>query len=124
MIDHSYFATPQRRTTVSPRVDYQLNTNNTLSFRYSYLDNDQIVTGIGAFNLPQTAVGGRLLPSNGYTTSTRKTSFQAVETSVLSPNAINETHLNIERDYQDRSSQSVAPEHQCFAILRRRRLGL
>src|SRR5579875_1390387 len=42
-----YYSTPQRRTTVSPRVDYQLGANNTLSFRYSYLDNSHLLTGIG-----------------------------------------------------------------------------
>jgi hypothetical protein len=108
-LDHSYFATPQRRTTISPRIDYQLGTNHTLSFRYSYLDNDRIVTGIGGFSLPQTLVGGLTLPSTGYTTKTTQNSFQVVETSVLSPRAINETHVNVEHDYQNWASQSDAP---------------
>jgi hypothetical protein len=108
-LDHSYFPTPQQRTTVSPRVDYQLGTNHTLSFRYSYLDSERLITGIGGFSLPETVVGGLTLPSNGYGTTTTENSFQVVETSVLSPRAINETHLNIERDYQSWSSQSDAP---------------
>ncbi|MDQ2713191.1 MAG: carboxypeptidase-like regulatory domain-containing protein, partial [Acidobacteriota bacterium] len=37
----NFYSTPQRRTTVSPRVDYQLGTNNTLSFRYAFLDNQR-----------------------------------------------------------------------------------
>ena len=107
--DHSYFSTPQRRTTVSPRVDYQIGANHTLSFRYSYLDNERIVTGIGGYSLPQTLIGGLTLPSAGYTTATTENSFQAVETSVLSPHAVNETHLNFERDYQHWASQSNTP---------------
>jgi hypothetical protein len=108
-LDHSYFSTPQRRTTVSPRVDYQLGANHTLSFRYSYLDNERVVTGIGGYDLPQTTIGGLALPSAGYKTATSQNSFQVVETSVLNARAINETHLNVERDYQNWASQSDAP---------------
>ncbi len=107
--NQNYFPTPQRRTTVSPRLDYQLNANNTLSFRYTYLDSERLVTGIGAFNLPQTAVGNLTLPSNGYRTSTGEQSFQMVETSVISPKAVNETHFEFERDTSSMASQSVAP---------------
>ncbi|HEY3457365.1 MAG TPA: carboxypeptidase-like regulatory domain-containing protein, partial [Bryobacteraceae bacterium] len=46
-LDQSYYPTPQRRTTVSPRVDYRLGANHTLSLRYSYLDNDRL-SGVGA----------------------------------------------------------------------------
>jgi hypothetical protein len=108
-LDQSYFSTPQRRTTVSPRLDYQLGTNHTLSFRYTYLDNERVVTGIGGYSLPQTLIGGLTLPSAGYTTQTTENSFQVVETSVLSPRAVNETHLNLERDSQTWASQSDAP---------------
>jgi len=58
----SYYATPQRRTTVSPRIDYQLGANNTLSVRYAYLKNDHIITGIGSFDLPTTTIGGLTFP--------------------------------------------------------------
>jgi hypothetical protein len=34
------FSVPQRRVRVSPRVDYQLTPNNTLSFRYGYSHSD------------------------------------------------------------------------------------
>jgi hypothetical protein len=53
----SYYPTPQRRTTVSPRVDYKLNDRNTLSFRYAYLENDRLLTGIGQFNVPNSRSG-------------------------------------------------------------------
>jgi len=33
-LNQSYFPTPQRRTTVSPRLDYRLGANHTLSLRY------------------------------------------------------------------------------------------
>src|SRR6185437_14688075 len=42
--DQTFYPTPQRRTTFSPRMDYQINANNTLSFRYTFLNNDRLLT--------------------------------------------------------------------------------
>ncbi len=106
----NYFPTPQRRTTVSPRVDYQLGANNTLSFRYGYLDSEHIVTGVGAFNLPNTTIGNIAYPSSGYGSSDVEHSFQAVDTAVISPKAINETRFQFERETLTEDSQSDAPK--------------
>lgn len=106
----NYFATPQRRTTASPRVDYQLNSNNTLSFRYSYLQNDRPVTGIGNFNLPGATIGSYNFGSAGYATNTEEHTIQAVETAVLSAKAVNETHFQFDRSSQTWTSQSLAPQ--------------
>lgn len=106
----TYYSTPQRRTTVSPRVDWQLNTNNTLSFRYSYLENDRLVTGIGSFDLPSLTIGGVNFTSSGYSMSTNEQTAQVVETAVLSAKAINETHFEFDRTYQTEKSQSDTPE--------------
>src|SRR5271165_4209386 len=84
--NQSFYPTPQRRTTVSPRIDYQLNTNNTLSFRYAYLENDQEVSGIGQFDLP----------SNAQKNVTREQTGQVTETAVLSPKVINETRFQFD----------------------------
>jgi hypothetical protein len=105
----TFFPTPQRRTTVSPRVDYQLNQNNTLSFRYSFLENDHIVTGIGSFDLPQTTIGPYTLPSTGYSSSIPEHTFQVVETAVLSAKAVNETHFQFDRTLETYTSTSNAP---------------
>ncbi len=109
VLDHSYYSTPQRRTTVSPRVDYALGANHTLSFRYSYLDNQKILTFNNGYSLPPTSFADLTFPSAGSTSSQTQHSFQMVETSVLNSKAINETHLNIERDYTNSTSQSIAP---------------
>ena len=106
----NYYATPQRRTTVSPRFDYQLGSNNTLSFRYSYLDNNHIVTGIGAFDLPALTIGDTDFPSSGYSSLTGEQEFQAVDTAVLSPRAVNETHFQFDREKVSEISQSLAPQ--------------
>lgn len=81
----NYYATPQRRTTVSPRVDYQLSANNTLSLRYAYLLNEQQVAGIGAYNLGGLTVGNVTLGNAGYKASAGEHLFQLVDTAVLSP---------------------------------------
>jgi len=106
----TYYSTPQRRTTFSPRVDYQLGANNTLSFRYSYLDNDHLVTGIGGFELPNLTIGNVAFPSNGYTQSTIEQSAQIVDTAVLSARVVNETHFEFDRTYENIKSQSDSPE--------------
>lgn len=107
---NSYYATPQRRTTVSPRVDYQLSANNTLSMRYSYLDNRQTLTGVGGFDLSTLTVGNVTLPSNGYSQDTNEHLFQLVDTAVLSPRVINETHFQYARDQVNQSSVSTSPQ--------------
>lgn len=105
----NYFPTPQRRTTVSPRVDYQLNANNTLSFRYSYLENNRAVTGIGGFNLPTTTIGNVNFASSGYGLSTTEHGVQIVETAVLSPKAINESRFQFDHEISTWTSQSATP---------------
>ncbi len=106
----NYYPTPQRRTTVSPRVDYQLNANNTLSFRYSFLQNDRLVTGISGFTLPATQIGNIDYGGSGYGLLANEHTVQIVETSVLSPRAVNETHFQFDRERQTYSSQSDAPK--------------
>ncbi len=105
----NYFPTPQRRTTVSPRVDWQLGANNTLSFRYAYLKNDHILTGIGAFDLPNLTIGNLNLPSYGYSEGTNEQTAQMVETAVFSAHVINETHFEFDRTLENTKSQSDAP---------------
>ena len=106
----NYYATPQRRTTVSPRVDYQLSANNTLSLRYAYLANDQNVAGIGAYNLGGLTVGNVTLASTGYKGSTGEHLFQLVDTAVLSPTVINETHFQYAQDSLAEASLSTSPQ--------------
>jgi len=98
--DQTFYPTPQRRTTVSPRVDYQFNANNTLSLRYTYLDNNRLLTGVGSFNLP----------GNGYSLLNTEQTAQIVETSVLSPHAVNETHFQYAREDQFEKSQLTTPQ--------------
>src|SRR5579885_1060242 len=72
--------TPNRRTEISPRLDYQLSTNNTLVARYRYSHVGEEDQGIGQFSLASRAY------------SVHDTQ-QLTETAVLSPKAINETRF-------------------------------
>src|SRR5262249_17264467 len=46
------FVTPNTRTTIAPRFDWQLTTNNTLTARFEYGWNEFTNRGIGGYNLP------------------------------------------------------------------------
>jgi hypothetical protein len=87
--------TPQRRFDFSPRLDYQLNTTNTLVVKYSYLHNTVTDSGVGNFNLA----------SQGINTSSYENSIQLTETAVLSPKAINETRFRWLRDSETDTAQ-------------------
>jgi hypothetical protein len=106
----TFYSIPQRRTTVSPRVDLRLTDSNTLSLRYAYLENAQLLTGVGSFNLPGTTVGNIQYPSSGYSKSLIEHLFQVVDTAVLSPRVVNETHFQFARDSQSQKSQSTTPQ--------------
>jgi hypothetical protein len=106
----TYYSTPQRRTTISPRVDYQISSNNTLSMRYAFLENDQWLAGIGNFNVPATTTGSIDLASSGYSQSMSEQLVQVVDTAVISPSVVNEAHFQFARDYQTDRSVSALPQ--------------
>ncbi len=76
---------PGRRTSFSPRVDFQINQNHTLIFRYNYAKNSRI-----------TGVGGYSLPSRAYDTSNTDQSFQLTETAIINKTIVNETRFQYE----------------------------
>ncbi len=78
-----YAQTPNVRTSLSPRIDYALSTNNTLVARYSYSNRSYTNQGVGGF----------ALPSVGYNTGSTEHRLQATETSILSHTVVNETRL-------------------------------
>ncbi len=74
---------PTRFLNLSPRLDYALNTNNTLVARYSYFHSNVQRNGIGGFSLLERAF-------NSLSTTHI---IQLTETAVLSPTVINETRF-------------------------------
>jgi hypothetical protein len=80
--------TPVRRTTFSPRLDWQLNSNNTVVLRYTYERSKRENQGVGDFNLP----------SRAYNSSGTQHTIQLTETAVINQKVINETRFQFERD--------------------------
>ncbi|HVF54823.1 MAG TPA: carboxypeptidase regulatory-like domain-containing protein [Pyrinomonadaceae bacterium] len=80
--------TPARRTTFSPRLDWQLNPTNTLVARYTYERTRRENQGVGDFNLPERA----------YNTEATQHTIQLTETAVINQRVINETRFQYERD--------------------------
>lgn len=75
--------TPQRRTTISPRIDYQLSKNHTLVGRYTYETSTSENSGIGTFALPSLA----------YNVLDRHHNLQLTETAVVSAKVVDETRI-------------------------------
>ncbi|HSE31545.1 MAG TPA: TonB-dependent receptor [Pyrinomonadaceae bacterium] len=73
---------PNRRTSFSPRVDFQINPNHTLVSRYSYSRNQRI-GGVGGFNLPELQ----------YDIENSEHNFQLTETAIINKTIVNETRF-------------------------------
>ena len=80
--------TPDRRTTFSPRLDYQINPTNTLVARYTFEQGTRINEGVGDFNLPTRA----------FDVENSQHTLQLTETAVINQKVINETRFQFERD--------------------------
>jgi hypothetical protein len=89
---------PSRRTTVSPRLDYQLNENNTFVARYTYTRSTNKNAGVGEFNLL----------SRAYDTSNQEHTLQLTETALINQKIINETRFQYIRRQNDQVSQNSA----------------
>ena len=76
-------ATPQNRTNLSPRLDYQITPNNTLTVRYQYFRNTEQNDDVGQFSLAQVGV-------NDYGD---ENTAQISDTQVVNAHTINETRF-------------------------------
>src|ERR1700722_16154933 len=94
---NSVFEAPQNRLRISPRIDYQLSQNNTLTVRYGYTRNDLQDQGVGNLSLLTRAVHGL---------DTDHT-VQIIETAVLSTKVINETRFQLYHTEEDQLANSL-----------------
>jgi hypothetical protein len=90
---------PDRRTTFSPRLDYQINQTNTLVARYTFEQATRGNEGTGDFNLP----------SRAYDVDTTQHTLQLTETAVINQKVINETRFQFERDRRTQQGGSNDP---------------
>ncbi len=92
-------ANPQSRLDVSPRFDFALGKNNTLTVRYSYDRQMETNSGVSQF----------ALESQGYNVANHENSVQLSDTQVLGANLINETRFQYTRDSDNQTAQSSDP---------------
>ncbi len=90
---------PAQRLNISPRVDFQLTPNNTLTIRYQYTRNTQDNEGIGQFSLPST----------GFNSHSTENTVQITDTQIISPTMINETRFQFIRDSDTQLPLSTDP---------------
>lgn len=91
-------ANPQSRLDVSPRLDFQLGSNNTLSVRYMFDRQSQTNSGVSQF----------ALESQGYNVLNHENSIQISDTQVLSDTVVNETRFEYIRDRDNQIAQNDA----------------
>jgi hypothetical protein len=90
---------PQRRTTFSPRIDYQLNQSNTLVARYTFEQASSKNRGIGGFSLP----------SRAFTSENTEHTLQLTETAVINQKVVNETRFQFIREDQRQLGDNSVP---------------
>jgi hypothetical protein len=89
---------PNRRTSFSPRIDYQINANNTLVARYNYARNTRI-TGAGGFSLP----------SRVFDAESSEQSIQLTETAIINKTIVNETRFQFEHQTSVQNADNSIP---------------
>ncbi len=90
---------PRIRTEISPRFDYQITPNNTLTARYEYETSSAENSGVGQFNLP----------SYGYNNDSVEHNLQISDTQVINTSTINETRFQYNRDSGNQTALTFDP---------------
>jgi Carboxypeptidase regulatory-like domain len=79
---------PRQRTNISPRIDWALTKNNTLTARYQYYRDTETNTGVGVLDLE----------SQGYYSKSIENTVQISDTQVFGSKIVNETRFQYLRD--------------------------
>ncbi len=93
------FTIPSRRFSISPRVDYAINQDNTLVFRYEFERRTVDNQGIGDFSLPSRATQ---LENTEHT-------FQVTETAILNAKTVNETRFQYRFNDRTQTGDNTIP---------------
>jgi hypothetical protein len=86
---------PSAFTILSPRIDYQLSTNNTLMVRFEERFNSKDNAGLGGTRLPAP------YSDLAYNTNGNGQNLMVTETSILNPHVVNETRFQYFRNFND-----------------------
>ncbi len=91
--------TPQTRTGITPRLDYTINTNNTLVARYQFTKGTSEKQGVGDFSLESLA----------HDSSTTEHMLQMTETAIVNANMVNETRFQYINTNSQNTSTGTLP---------------
>jgi hypothetical protein len=91
---------PRTRTSISPRLDYQLSANNTLTMRYQLTHDSDQNSGLSSFSLPTQA----------YNLNETEHTLQISDTQILSPKIVNETRFQFQRETNHQLPLGTGPE--------------
>ena len=92
-------ANPQSRLDISPRLDFQLNPNNTLTVRYAFNRQKETNSGVSQFALQTQA----------YDVLNHENTIQLSDTQILGPNTINEVRFQYIGSRDSQVAQYTAP---------------
>ncbi|MGD0914452.1 MAG: carboxypeptidase regulatory-like domain-containing protein, partial [Terracidiphilus sp.] len=92
-------ANPQTRLDISPRLDFQLGSKNTLTIRYSLDRQTATNSGVSQF----------ALESQAYNTTGTENTVQLTDTQVISDHVINETRFQFMGDRNSQIAQNTSP---------------
>jgi hypothetical protein len=98
-------ANPRRRTELSPRFDFQLTPNNTLTVRYQYEHAGDTNDGVGQVGSNQVN-----LPSLAYNYADTENTIQFSDAQVFGPKIVNETRFRYRHETEDWNPLSTAPQ--------------
>jgi hypothetical protein len=93
------FRIPNRRFSVAPRFDYQINDKNTLVVRYSFFKGSTDNQGIG----------DTTLPSRAFETKNSEHEIRFTETMIINPKTINETRFEYEVSNNEQTGDNSIP---------------
>jgi hypothetical protein len=93
-------STPRQRTNITPRLDYAINKNNTLTARYQYYRDTE----------PNNGIGQTTLPSQAYDSISTEHTVQIGDTQVFGAKVVNETRFQYLRDNSGQTSLDLNPQ--------------
>ena len=93
---------PRVHMEFSPRIDYQVTPNNTLSARYEHETSSTDNGGVGQYNLP----------SQANNSSSYEHNFRVTDTQIITPTMINETRVQLVREHTEQNALFASPQYQ------------
>ncbi|HLQ52440.1 MAG TPA: carboxypeptidase regulatory-like domain-containing protein, partial [Terriglobales bacterium] len=85
---------------ITPRFDYQVTANNTLTSRFEFNQGHSNNNGVGGFNLPIQAFNSRDSERN----------LQVSDTQIVNPRTVNETRFQFVRNTNSQNALSLLPQ--------------